>query len=124
MDLVELETASALLLLLFVVPLAVTMTVFLLWIMYGLTGKRYRHAKVVLRLKRLGLGTIAELAARKQKYKLGMFKKLYRILMAAVIALFVFFVVSSMSFSSRYEEGEWHQGLRDWQSRLTGLSYW
>lgn len=43
MDLVELETASALLLLLFVVPLAVTMTVFLLWIMYGLTGKREHH---------------------------------------------------------------------------------
>ena len=38
MDLVELETVSALLLLLFVVPLAFTMTAFLLWIMYGLTG--------------------------------------------------------------------------------------
>lgn len=38
MDLVVLETASSFLLLICVVPLAVTMTVFLLWIMYGLTG--------------------------------------------------------------------------------------
>lgn len=51
------------------------------------------------------IGTIAELAARKQTYKLGMFRRLYRVLLAAVMALFVFFVVSSMSFSSRYEEG-------------------
>ena len=50
-------------------------------------------------------GTIAELAARKQTYKLGMFKTLHRILMLAVLALFGFFILSSMSFSSRYDEG-------------------
>lgn len=87
MDLIELETVSGLLLLVFVIPLAITMTIFLLWIMYGLTG------------------TIAELAARRQRYKLGMFKTLYRLLLVAVLALFGFFVVSSMSFSSRYDEG-------------------
>ncbi|KAG8903157.1 hypothetical protein FRC01_009308 [Tulasnella sp. 417] len=96
MDLIELETVSAVLLLVFVIPLAITMTVFLLWIMYGLTG------------------TIAELAARRQKYKLSMFKTLYRILMVAVLALFGFFVVSSMSFSSRYDED---YAPRSWKSR-------
>ncbi|KAG9035496.1 hypothetical protein FRB95_011202 [Tulasnella sp. JGI-2019a] len=103
MDLVQLETASAFLLLLCVVPLAVTMTVFLLWIMYGLTG------------------TIAELAARKQKYKLGMFKKLYRVLIAAVVALFIFFITSSMSFSSRYEED---YTPRSWKNRWWLLDGW
>ncbi|KAG8889360.1 hypothetical protein FRB98_004644 [Tulasnella sp. 332] len=103
MDLVVLETASSFILLICVVPLAVTMTVFLLWIMYGLTG------------------TIAELAARKQKYKLGMFRKLYRVLMAAVVALFVFFVVSSMSFSSRYEED---YTPRSWKNRWWLLDGW
>ncbi|KIO33804.1 hypothetical protein M407DRAFT_229674 [Tulasnella calospora MUT 4182] len=96
MDLIELETVSAVLLLVFVIPLAITMTVFLLWIMYGLTG------------------TIAELSARRQKYKLSMFKTLYRILMVAVLALFGFFVVSSMSFSSRYDED---YAPRSWKSR-------
>ena len=38
MDLVELETVQGMVLLMFVIPLAVTMTTFLLWIMYGLTG--------------------------------------------------------------------------------------
>ena len=38
MDLVELETVQGMILLMFVIPLAVTMTIFLLWIMYGLTG--------------------------------------------------------------------------------------
>lgn len=96
MDLIELETVSGLLLLVFVIPLAITMTIFLLWIMYGLTG------------------TIAELAARRQRYKLGMFKTLYRLLLVAVIALFGFFVVSSMSFSSRYDED---YAPRSWKSR-------
>lgn len=42
MDLIELETVSGMLLLFFVIPLAVTMTTFLLWIMYGLTGRASR----------------------------------------------------------------------------------
>src|ERR1700733_7222006 len=51
------------------------------------------------------LGTIAELTARKQSYKLSMFRKLHIILILAVLIVVGFFVVTSMSFSSRYEEG-------------------
>ncbi|KAG8896818.1 hypothetical protein FRB99_008625 [Tulasnella sp. 403] len=66
-------------------------------------------------------GTIAELAARKQKYKLNMFKKLYRILMLAVIILGIFFVVSSLSFTSRYDED---YAPRSWKSRWWLLDGW
>lgn len=55
--------------------------------------------------KKLFLGTMAELAARKQRYKLNMFKRLYRILLIAVIIIALFFVVSSLSFSNRLAEG-------------------
>ena len=51
------------------------------------------------------LGTMAELADRKQTYKLSMFRTLYRILLIAVIIIGAFFVVSSMSFSNRLDEG-------------------
>jgi amino acid transporter len=46
------------------------------------------------------------LQAKKQKYKLQMFQKLWRILILAVIALAGFFVVSSMSLSNRLDEGK------------------
>ncbi|KAG9083530.1 hypothetical protein FRC07_013896, partial [Ceratobasidium sp. 392] len=82
----ELESASALLLLMFVIPLSFTLSGFLLWIMYALNG------------------TMAELAERKQTYKLSMFRTLYRILLVAVIIIGAFFVVSSMSFSNRLDE--------------------
>lgn len=49
---------------------------------------------------------MAELTARKQTYKLSMFRKLHIILIVAVLIIIGFFVVTSMSFSSRYEEGE------------------
>lgn len=48
---------------------------------------------------------MAELADRKQTYKLSMFRSLYRILLVAVIIIAAFFVVSSMSFSNRLDEG-------------------
>lgn len=48
---------------------------------------------------------MAELAERKQTYKLSMFRTLYRILLIAVIIIGAFFVVSSMSFSNRLDEG-------------------
>lgn len=48
---------------------------------------------------------MAELADRKQTYKLSMFRSLYRILLCAVIVIGAFFVVSSMSFSNRLDEG-------------------
>lgn len=84
----ELESTSALILLLFVIPLAFTLSGFLLWIMYSLNA------------------TMAHLKARKQRYKLGMFTKLYRILLGTVIVIAIFFVVSSFSFSERLAEGE------------------
>ena len=84
----ELESTSALVLLLFVVPLAFTLSGFLLWIMFALNT------------------TMAHLKQRKQRYKLGMFTKLYRILLGAVAVIAIFFVVSTMSFSARFAEGE------------------
>ncbi|KAJ3981195.1 lung seven transmembrane receptor-domain-containing protein [Lentinula detonsa] len=83
----ELESTSALVLLLFVIPLAFTLSGFLLWILYSLNA------------------TIAQLRARKQRYKLSMFEKLYHILIFTVIVIAIFFVVSSFSFSGRLAEG-------------------
>jgi hypothetical protein len=71
-----------------VVPLAFTLSGFLLWIMFALNT------------------TMAHLKQRKQRYKLGMFTKLYRILLCAVLIIAAFFVVSTTSFSSRFAEGE------------------
>jgi len=82
----ELESTSALILLIFVIPLAFTLSGFLLWILYSLNA------------------TIAQLQARKQRYKLAMFTKLYRILLITVIVIAVFFVISSLSFSDRLAE--------------------
>jgi cell division protein FtsL len=48
---------------------------------------------------------MAELVARKQTYKFNMFKKLNYILLLAVAAIFIFFVVSSFAFSNRMDEG-------------------
>jgi hypothetical protein len=83
----DLESTSGVILLMFVIPLAFTLSGFLLWIMHGLTG------------------TIAELRQRKQRYKLRMFRRLQLILIGAVIIIGAFFVVSSMSFSDRLSEG-------------------
>jgi len=46
------------------------------------------------------------LQARKQRNKLAIFKKLYRILMIAVVAVAVFFVISTLALSNRADEGE------------------
>lgn len=51
------------------------------------------------------LGTIAQLAARKQRYKLSMFRRLHRILLMTVVIIAIFFIVSSLSFSNRLAEG-------------------
>ncbi|KAG6817752.1 hypothetical protein H0H87_004543 [Tephrocybe sp. NHM501043] len=91
----ELESTSALVLLMFVIPLAFTLSGFLLWIMYSLNA------------------TIAQLRARKQKYKLKMFERLYYILLATVVVIAIFFVVSSMSFSGRLAEDEIAQDEED-----------
>ncbi|QRV97588.1 membrane protein [Ceratobasidium sp. AG-Ba] len=99
----ELESASALLLLMFVIPLSFTLSGFLLWIMYALNG------------------TMAELADRKQTYKLSMFRTLYRILLVAVIIIGAFFVVSSMSFSNRLDED---YAPETWETRWYLLDAW
>jgi len=82
----ELESTSALVLLFFVIPLAFSLSGFLLWILYSLNA------------------TIAQLKARKQRYKLTMFTRLYRILLLTVMVIAIFFVISSMSFSDRLAE--------------------
>ncbi|EJT99947.1 hypothetical protein DACRYDRAFT_23484 [Dacryopinax primogenitus] len=100
---VTLETASIFLLLTFVVPLAFTLSIFLLWIMYALNG------------------TIQELASRKQRYKLSMFTRLYRILLGAVVIMAIFFVVSSLSFSNRLAED---YASNSWSTRWLLLDGW
>ncbi|KAG5644624.1 hypothetical protein DXG03_008102 [Asterophora parasitica] len=90
----ELESTSALILLMFVIPLAFTLSGFLLWIICI-------------------LATIAQLRARKQRYKLKMFENLYYILLGAVVVMAIFFVVSSLSFSGRLAEDEIAQDEED-----------
>jgi hypothetical protein len=82
----ELESTSALILLMFIIPLAFTLSAFMMWILYSLNG------------------TMRQLSVRKQKYKLRMFKRLYYILLGAVAIIAVFFVISSVSFSDRLAE--------------------
>ncbi|KAH7909796.1 protein PTM1 [Hygrophoropsis aurantiaca] len=82
----ELESTSALILLMFVIPLAFTLSGFLMWILYSLNA------------------TMTQLMVRKQRYKLTMFKRLYYILLATVVVIAIFFVVSSFSFSDRLAE--------------------
>ncbi|TFY70000.1 hypothetical protein EVJ58_g95 [Rhodofomes roseus] len=91
----ELESTSALVLLLFVVPLAFTLSGFLLWILYALNA------------------TIAQLASRKQHYKLSMFKWLHRILLLTVLVIAIFFVVSSLTFSGRLAEAMFDELAQD-----------
>ncbi|KAG7452349.1 uncharacterized protein BT62DRAFT_1071496 [Guyanagaster necrorhizus] len=99
----ELESTSALVLLLFVIPLAFTLSGFLLWIMYSLNA------------------TIAQLKARKQRYKLLMFERLYRILLLTVVVIAIFFVVSSFSFSGRLAED---YAAKSWKVRWWLLDGW
>ncbi|KIK70735.1 hypothetical protein GYMLUDRAFT_149265 [Collybiopsis luxurians FD-317 M1] len=99
----ELESTSALVLLLFVIPLAFTLSGFLLWIMYSLNA------------------TIAQLRARKQRYKLSMFEKLYRILIFTVLVIAVFFVVSSFVFSGRLAED---YAAKSWKVQWWLLDGW
>ncbi|KAI5450888.1 hypothetical protein NCC49_002628 [Naganishia albida] len=93
---VELESASLFIVLFMIFPLALTLTAFLMWTIISLNG------------------TITHLAARKQRHKLQMFKRLYRILMLSVIAVAAFFVISSLSLSNRLEED---YAPRNWKYR-------
>ncbi|KII94126.1 hypothetical protein PLICRDRAFT_50112 [Plicaturopsis crispa FD-325 SS-3] len=99
----ELESTSALVLLLFVIPLAFTLSGFFSWILYSLNA------------------TIVQLRTRKQHYKLAMFQRLYIILLLAVVVVAVFFVVSSLSFSDRLAED---YAAKTWQKRWWLLDGW
>jgi hypothetical protein len=99
----ELESTSALILLLFVIPLAFTLSGFLLWIMYSLNA------------------TISQLRSRKQRYKLTMFERLHRILLFTVVFILIFFVVSSLSFSGRLAED---YAAKSWKYRWWLLDGW
>nr|XP_019050058.1 major facilitator protein [Kwoniella bestiolae CBS 10118]OCF28988.1 major facilitator protein [Kwoniella bestiolae CBS 10118] len=83
---VQLDSASLITVMLLIFPLSLTLTAFLMWIIVSLNG------------------TIMHLQARKQRYKLQMFQRLWRILIISVIAVAAFFVVSSMSLSNRLDE--------------------
>ena len=61
----------------------------------------------------ISTATMVQLAARKQCYKLKIFQRLYYILLASVVVIMAFFVVSSYSFSDRLAEGR-HM---DWGDR-------
>ncbi|OCH86055.1 hypothetical protein OBBRIDRAFT_797568 [Obba rivulosa] len=99
----ELESTSAFVLLIFIIPLAFTLSGFLLWILYALNA------------------TVSQLAARKQHYKLRMFTWLYRILMITVLIIAIFFVVSSFTFSERLAED---YGAKTWRVQWWLLDGW
>ncbi|KAI0697538.1 lung seven transmembrane receptor-domain-containing protein [Cytidiella melzeri] len=99
----ELDSTSAFVLLVFIVPLASTLSGFLLWIMYSLNA------------------TILQLAVRKQRYKLAMFRWLHRILMMTVLMVVIFFIVSSLTFSGRLSED---YGARSWKVQWWLLDGW
>lgn len=99
----EFESTSALVLLLFVVPLAFTLSSFLMWILWSLNA------------------TITQLKARKQRYKLRMFQKLQYILLFVVFVIFIFFVVSTLTFTGRLAED---YAAKSWRIRWWLLDGW
>ncbi|KAI0319773.1 lung seven transmembrane receptor-domain-containing protein [Amylostereum chailletii] len=99
----EFESTSALVLLMFVIPLAFTLSGFLMWTLYSLNA------------------TIAQLSARKQHYKLRMFRRLQYILIFVVVAVTIFFFVSSLTFSGRLAED---YAAKSWKIRWWLLDGW
>ncbi|KAI0267235.1 lung seven transmembrane receptor-domain-containing protein [Russula aff. rugulosa BPL654] len=99
----EFESTSALVLLLFVVPLAFTLSGFLMWILWSLNA------------------TIAQLRARKQHYKLRMFQKLQYILLFVVFVISIFFIVSTLTFTGRLAED---YAANSWRVRWWLLDGW
>ncbi|KAI0052524.1 hypothetical protein FA95DRAFT_1580094 [Auriscalpium vulgare] len=99
----EFESTSAFILLIFVIPLAFTLSGFLMWILYSLNA------------------TITQLKARKQRYKLRMFQRLQYILLFVVFVIAIFFVVSSLTFSGRLAED---YAANSWKARWWLLDGW
>ncbi|KAI0034184.1 lung seven transmembrane receptor-domain-containing protein, partial [Vararia minispora EC-137] len=99
----EFESTSALVLLMFVIPLAFTLSGFLMWTLYSLNA------------------TIVHLRSRKQHFKLRMFQRLQWILIFVVIVITIFFFVSSLTFSGRLAED---YAAKSWQMRWWLLDGW
>ncbi|KAE8217969.1 hypothetical protein CF319_g8062 [Tilletia indica] len=87
---------------LFIFPLSLTLTGFMMWTLRSLNS------------------TIDHLTARKQRFKVSMFKKLHRILSIAVLVIFLFFVISTVSFGSAIETFS----SRTWAYRWLLLDGW
>lgn len=106
-----------------VFPLAFSLTAFMSALTCYLTVTPHRQLTMVCTVWIMySLNTtIQDLETRKQSYKKGMFTRLYRILIGAVIVIFAFFVISSMSFSSRLDE---NYAPDTWQSRWWLLDGW
>ncbi|CAD6973500.1 unnamed protein product [Tilletia controversa] len=86
----------------FIFPLSLTLTGFMMWTLRSLNS------------------TIDHLTARKQRFKVSMFKKLHRILSIAVLVIFLFFVISTVSFGSAVETFS----SRTWKYRWLLLDGW
>lgn len=101
----ESESTSAIILLVLIIPLSFTLSGFLLWIMNSLNGEKAIVIQRFVWFLDIWIATIAHLRARKQRYKLKMFERLHYILLSVVMAIVIFFIISSMSLSGRFAEG-------------------
>jgi hypothetical protein len=89
--------------LLMVLPLSLTMTVFYVWILSSLTN------------------TIKYLDERKQAVKANMYKNLWRILLGSIVVIFAFFFINSLVFA---QESSLEFITNHWQSRWFMLDGW
>ncbi|KAJ3036151.1 hypothetical protein HK097_003900 [Rhizophlyctis rosea] len=89
--------------LVYVFPLSVAMTVFYFWILSALTA------------------TIAHLEARRQIVKLTMYRRLWRLLVFSVTALIIFLFVNAIMVSHR-EDPSWIPDL--WRTRWFLIDGW
>jgi hypothetical protein len=89
--------------LLVVMPLALTMTTFYVWILSSLTN------------------TIKYLDSHKQHVKANMYKNLWRILLGSIVVIFVFFFLNSLIFA---RESTLEFVTNHWQSRWFLLDGW
>ncbi|TPX39806.1 hypothetical protein SeMB42_g03850 [Synchytrium endobioticum] len=82
--------------LMFVLPLSITMTAFYFWILSALSA------------------TMKRLELRRQSVKLEMYRNLWRILLASVIVLSIFFIVNAVNVSYR-ESPSWMPHYWQWK---------
>jgi hypothetical protein len=88
---------------LFIFPLAFSLTTFMSWTLNSLNA------------------TISHLTARKQSFKLAFFNRLWRILVIAIVVIFAFFVLSTISFSNAGTE---NYPSETWRYRWFLLDGW